>query len=724
VRNANNVLVGGGGIFVQGAESVTLESSFVSACSVEDAFSVPVLPCGGGAIGITNVSAVRISSSKVFNNSDSSLSGAILLQQLNAQAGIVVNIANGSHLSSDPSISVLLPVLNISCGLNCSIEQQQRVRLNVIDSTVLAQNPFEQSYESAIVMALPRESILSAENSYLRCDFPSVDNVAALVFSDADRMSVTCAPCDKPFHIAMTSRETNLSMFSAFAAQTETPDSCRPLTSKSSGKQSCPYGISTCDTTAYITVGFWTSFSANGSIGDAIHCPSNYCGCRNIQGYSEPTCQLFPPFSMEYRPDDSLCSGNRSGILCGGCKENFTQSFNGFSCVPNKICAEARPFVWTATVIGYIVFAFYIVIKSAKLNSGLILCVLFYGQLSSFASLPSALLDGSQETSWFYKVSQFGSILSLYDRSCYGLDMGAYAATAAQLCGPAIVLVASLLLTAAAQRLLPRFALFLQKRKIDIRLSFRATLINVILLLFSSVSSVVFQLITCRRVGDDDVVFIDGTRKCEGREYHALIVVAALLGFMPVAFWALLKFNKIPAPAKAAVCSAYTDSRYYWVVIALLFRFIMTVVFATAREFPSVTAFALQICSVCMFGLLIWLRPYVEQRTYCMDVFCHICLIVQFALQILVRDSESLGVAVVATNIFRLTIFSAAKASEALRYAPFAVCALLILLEAVAHRLWRLGFNTGRFVRSRAAQAALSSVEMRSGNEDLKSSLL
>ena len=119
-----------------------------------------------------------------------------------------------------------------------------------------------------------------------------------------------------------------------------------------------------------------------------------------------------------------------------------------------------------------------------------------------------------------------------------------------------------------------------------------------------------------------------------------------------------------------------------------------------------------------------WLRPYVEQRTYCMDLFCHVCLIVQFALQILVRDSESLGFAVVATNIFRPTIFSAAKASEALRYAPFAVCALLILLEAVAHRLWRLGFNTGRFVRSRAAQAALSSVEMRSGNEDLKSSLL
>ena len=80
--------------------------------------------------------------------------------------------------------------------------------------------------------------------------------------------------------------------------------------------------------------------------------------------------------------------------------------------------------------------------------------------------------------------------------------------------------------------------------------------------------------------------------------------MAALLSVMPVVFWSLLKFNKIPALAKTAVCSACTDPRYYWAVIALLFRFLMTVVFATARDFPSVTAFALLICSVCMLVLL------------------------------------------------------------------------------------------------------------------------
>ncbi len=77
---------------------------------------------------------------------------------------------------------------------------------------------------------------------------------------------------------------------------------------------------------------------------------------------------------------------------------------------------------------------------------------------------------------------------------------------------------------------------------------------------------------------------------------------------MPVVFWAFLKFNKIPATAKAAVCSACIESRYYRVVIALPFYFLMTVVFATVRGFPSVTAFVLLICSACMLVLLTMLR--------------------------------------------------------------------------------------------------------------------
>jgi hypothetical protein len=95
----------------------------------------------------------------------------------------------------------------------------------------------------------------------------------------------------------------------------------------------------------------------------------------------------------------------------------------------------------------------------------------------------------------------------------------------------------------------------------------------------------------------------------------------------------------------------------------------MTVLYATARDFPSITAFALLVSSVCMLVLLTILRPYSHQRTYYMDLFCYVCLIVQFAFQAIVRASESLGFAVIEANSFRPVLLNAATASQVLRYA-------------------------------------------------------
>jgi hypothetical protein len=303
----------------------------------------------------------------------------------------------------------------------------------------------------------------------------------------------------------------------------------------------CPFGFSFCSTIANVTVGFWTNFSSDGSIGDAVRCPPNYCGCRNLPGYSQPICQLFPPFAVEFQPNDALCDGNRTGVLCGGCRLNYTQSLNGFSCVRNEICLQTMPWIWTITVLGFIAFSIYIVVTSMSIDSGLIMCVMFYGQLSSFASVPPQFDDAAQSSSWFSTVTQLGSIVSLYDDSCYGLNMGAYEAAAAQLCGPAIVVVAALLLTAAAKWLQRRFTLFLQKQK----LCLGATLVNALLLLYSSVSSVVFQLITCQEVGPQNVVFIDGRYPCV---YSSLI--AEWLIFSP-------SISPILSP-RTHLCGEYT----------------------------------------------------------------------------------------------------------------------------------------------------------------------
>jgi hypothetical protein len=729
VRGAINVLVGGGGVFVQDTKSVSLFRSSISASSVEDAFSVRVVPSGGGAIFTKNISFVQLSNSKIYNNSDSASSGIIVLLQPISSSDLTVSITDGSIISTDLSMSMFLPILNIFCGQVCSEEQQKRIYLNLRGSSLVAQAPHDQRYASAMVLSLPRWLTVSANNSFLNCGFKGIDSIAVLVKSDSNRTFVTCAPCEKPFSVALTSSSVELSSFASLALQSGTLGSCRPLALKSLNsfsdkEQQCPFGFSFCSTVANINVGFWTSSAANGSFSDATRCPSNYCGCRNIPNYKQTSCQIFPPFAVEYQPGDALCNGNRTGILCGGCKPNFTQSLNGFSCISNEVCQQNMGWVWAISVLGYLMYSVYIVLKSLKTKSdGLVMCVLFYGQISSFAGIPpnaKAQSQSAAELMWLSKITQFESVLSLYENSCYGPNMGAYEATLAQLSGPAIVFCGSLLLTAAAGRLQLKFTDLFRTHNLEFGQSFNVVLINVLLLLFSSVTHVIFQLITCVDLQDSvenepKRVFIDGTKACSGSQYNVLIAASVLLSVAPILFCAGLKFDKISSHTRSVVCSSYTDSRHYWIAVQLVFRFAVTVISAAFSDAPSLAAMAMCICTVFNLLMLVLFRPYIGLRTHCMDVICQAFLVVQFLLQIVARASESMGLSLPEGNRFYNAVNAAALASFILRfvavsasciyllmlspcrYIPFAVCGVLIVLDVALPPLQKVLEKNGRF---------------------------
>jgi hypothetical protein len=255
--------------------------------------------------------------------------------------------------------------------------------------------------------------------------------------------------------------------------------------------------------------------------------------------------------------------------------------------------------------------------------------------------------------------------------------MGAYAATLAQLSGPAIVVFVSLVLTLVAGRLQLRFANYFRKHKLKFRESFSVVLVNVLQLLFSSVSNVIFRLINCVDLGgsvsvDEEPrrVFIDGTKKCSGYQHDFLVAAAVLLSIVLVLFCAGLKFGKISSHTRALVCSAYTDSRYYWIAVQLVFRFIVTVISATVSEVPSVAAMSMCICSIFMLVMLVTFRPYVDKRTHCMDAFCHTFLIAQFLLQSVARVSESVGFSIQEGSRFYDFINMAAYSSFVLRFVP------------------------------------------------------
>jgi hypothetical protein len=666
--------VSGGGLHVQASGSFVFQKGSITNCSVDSAFST-FLQSGGGALGTQNVSVVQISDSIFRGNSDSSSSGSIALQQLKDDRGMNVAI-DRTLVLIEPSNT---PALNISCGSNCSQLQQQRINIRFQNFNISAHSEARaMQYDSSAMMSLPASSVVDSDrNSSLNCLFDFNNNLAVLITNitntGANFSTFSCSPCARSFEIAQTSRTLELSN-----VQNVTNLGQRLCQRAASiNLYQCPFGVPLCSTIVNVSVGFWASFSADGKVGNATRCPRNYCGCRNIPNFNESSCLLEPPFSPTFQPDvrlnDNLCSGNRSGVLCGGCRTGFTQSLDGYSCILNDECSQNVGWTWAVSIIGYLFYSLYIVISSLQASSlGLIKCVLFYGQMSSFVQL-SGTSSGSQASesstsisSWLPRVSQFESITSLSSKACYGTDIGAYSFTAMQLYGPAAVLMFALALTLVLEQAQP----FLQRRSIRVEVSIRATVANVILLIFSSVSTVVFKLITCSKIDDSTVVFIDGTMKCYDDKWKGLIAVVVMLCAFPFMFAAVLYFRWLPENALKAVCGAYSESRFYWGAVTLLFRLAMSIVFTTIRVIPSTAALIQCFLCVAIIMLLMHQKPYVHAATYLFDILCHAILVVQFGLVAIGTVSDSLGFVPSESNLYFDTLNRAAEATLFLRYQP------------------------------------------------------
>ena len=104
----------------------------------------------------------------------------------------------------------------------------------------------------------------------------------------------------------------------------------------------CGFGIDSCSTTINVSSGFWAvaaydpqSKRANVS---AYRCPPRYCdGADGVTLLQSP---LVSNISFS-------CPLNRQGRLCGMCQDSFTQSIDGHSCIPNSVCVQRLPWIWT-----------------------------------------------------------------------------------------------------------------------------------------------------------------------------------------------------------------------------------------------------------------------------------------------------------------------------------------------------------------------------------------
>jgi hypothetical protein len=291
-------------------------------------------------------------------------------------------------------------------------------------------------------------------------------------------------------------------------------------------------------------------------------------------------------------------------------------------------------------------------------------------------------VGNSLESSWLSRVFQFESIASLHRATCYGRNIGAYDFTVMKLCGPGIVLVFALVITL----VLKLARSFLQRRNVSIDVSIFATCAQVILLIYSSVLTVAFKLVACIKIelakSQTDVVFIDGNQKCYDERHSIFIAVIVLLCAFPPLFAAALHWRWLPQNVQDALCGPYSELRFYWSAVMLLFRLLMSIVFTTIRSLPSNAAMTQSFLCIAILVLLVYQKPYRHQSTHLFDIMCHFILAIQFVIVAIMTVSESLGIVLTESNLFYYSLKQGALAIFYLRYSPIFLRMKLCSLNA------------------------------------------
>jgi len=119
-----------------------------------------------------------------------------------------------------------------------------------------------------------------------------------------------------------------------------------------SGKCDCDpilkmHGIHTCyinQRTIYRNMNIWMNCTGNNSLVIQNYCPLDYCSMEAVNVTLDS-------------PDDQ-CSANHSGILCGGCKTNFSRILGGSQCLKCSNAYIALVIPLTIAGITLVVFLF------------------------------------------------------------------------------------------------------------------------------------------------------------------------------------------------------------------------------------------------------------------------------------------------------------------------------------------------------------------------------
>ena len=275
--------------------------------------------------------------------------------------------------------------------------------------------------------------------------------------------------------------------------------------------------ITNCDSTTSSlhreNINSWiTYFNESDPPGYVIYpnCPFDYCKTENADVNLN-----FP------KGADKQCANNRTGVLCGGCQDNFSLSLGSSRCLP---CHSYWPVVFVAIIFTAIIAGILLVVALLALNMtvavGLINSFIFYANI---VAANSAVFFPSSDPS-FPTVFVAWLNLDIGINACFINGLDAYAKTWLQLAFP-VYLISLAVLVIIVSEYSPRFAAQIGKRDPI------ATLATLVLLSYAKLLSVTITALsfaTLRYPDGNRIVWLPDGNVFYFQGRHAGLAIMAL----------------------------------------------------------------------------------------------------------------------------------------------------------------------------------------------------
>ena len=388
--------------------------------------------------------------------------------------------------------------------------------------------------------------------------------------------------------------------------------------------QLSPY-VSECNSTTKLLLmrsntSVWIGYSNNTDPPGFIiqpYCPFDYC---RLQSNRNVSINFLLPNGAE-----AQCAHNRSGILCGGCQQNFSLSLGSSRCLSCKNYWPALLVAITlaATVAGILLVTF-ILFLNMTVSVGLINIFIFY-----------ANIIGSNTTIFFPSSKpRFSSILVSWLNLEIGIDvcfinsLDAYTKTWLQLAFP-VYIISLVVIVIKVSDCSPKFARLIGRNNPI------ATLATLILLSYAKVLSVTITILSYSTLlypdGSKEIVWLpDGNVKYLRGKHLALVIIAVLIiifgtPYTVVLFlwqwllqapnWKIFKWTRNPRLITfiATYHAPYNSKYRYWTGLLLLVRVLL---YITASVTVSVNPQTLPLTVIILVGCVLVLKGGIGSRVH------------------------------------------------------------------------------------------------------------